>query len=103
MHAPGKDEKPTPIFGDIRLDKPSKPRSGRTGSAIERRTYNYSIERERRTTIRTVSNATIDDNTVTSSAVADSTVLGQEDATVLKNKVFENILKSYQLYHSQSL
>lgn len=50
------------------------------------------MEKKRRTTVRTLSDATVGEYTVTSTTVAESTVLDPNNATVFENIVPENIV-----------
>lgn len=87
VHASERDEIPTPTLGGIRLDNLCKPQSGETGNTIEKRSYSCSEEKKRRATVRTVSNATVYNNTETDTTVAKTDVLGPSDATVFENTV----------------
>lgn len=49
------------------------------------------MKKERKVTVRTVSNATVDDNTVAGSTVAMLTVHSSNDATVFESRVRKNI------------
>lgn len=93
VHAPGRDAIPTHIFGGIRPDKMCKPLRSETENIIEKKSYSCSKEKKRRTTVRTVSIATVDNNTDTSSTVA----------AVFGNTVPKLFLESFQLHHSRNL
>lgn len=61
------------------------------------------MQMKRMLTVSTVSGATADDNTVTGSTVAVTTVLCPKDATVFESTKPETTLKDHHLHNCQNL
>lgn len=91
MYASGEDRSPTFIIENKRPNKLCEPQSGTTKSILEERSYNYSMEQERTTTVQKSGDATVDDNIVASSTVVKTSVHDLNGATVSNNTVPEII------------